>query len=763
MKRLIALFLCICLIMTGCHSKTDNNNKNLSPTNNPSVTGGEENQDEEKDNNTGIVSSLLKLNSEWSSATTVGLKQQTYTDAGYTAKAAPYTIAKDLSNIENIGQFSGFTREQKNMLVKNGFVVLPGQDTRVYYVYDENQYLGVPNFITSDSVLHMYHQFYDKSLAFIESDSMYRSLDQMTKDMLENSAALYKELKDEKLKALQEKNIVYFLVGRMLFLNSEAAGIDVGSDLLELAKEEYALIGKAEGYARSPLLDKDFDYSQFTVRGHYTRSDELGRYFKTMMWFGTFPLPLVDENKEVNYDNTLQALLISFTTFLDNGGTCDAKLWSDIYLPTGQYVGQSDDINVFTMNGLRLSVFGDSNDPNTFNDSNYHDKLIEGVKALPEPKIQADMVFSSTPTGKQFRFMGQRYVLDSYILQELTDSLKRPVASPLDVCGVLGNTLAEDMIFNGLQPQKAWPEYEMRYHKLKEEVGAYPAQLWGSNLYNGWLWALQEAMRDFESASGMPFFMTTDAWKYKSLDTALGSYTELKHDTVLYGKQAVAEAGDVYETADQQYVEPNIELYRKLYYLTDFTLQVLKDRGMSNDEILRAANEYKDLLSFLITCSEKELRNEPLTQDEIKELLYYGGTLESIAMSLLLGLSGDYDSKEISDILVTDIASCNGEYLSLGTGFFDQIYVVVPVDGKLYLSRGSVYSYYEFMSDKRLTDEQWWELQGITINHEEYGDYVGIITQNKNCPDQPSWVKNFKSPGNHVAIQPLEINWEEYE
>ncbi|HKL99888.1 MAG TPA: DUF3160 domain-containing protein, partial [Mobilitalea sp.] len=99
-------------------------------------------------------------------------------------------------------------------------------------------------------------------------------------------------------------------------------------------------------------------------------------------------------------------------------------------------------------------------------------------------------------------------------------------------------------------------------------------------------------------------------------------------------------------------------------------------------------------------------------------------------------------------------------YLSLGTGFFDDIYVVVPIDGKLFLSRGSVYSSYEFNSDKRLTDEEWWALNGITIIKEEYADYAEYAEPSENMPEQPFWVKTFKSDMNKVEIAEKEVDWD---
>jgi hypothetical protein len=214
----------------------------------------------------------------------------------------------------------------------------------------------------------------------IESKYLYNDLELMTKQMLDKSILLLQQLTDEDLKALQKKNIVYFLTARMLFLQSTEVGVTVDSELLNLAKQEYELAQAAGGMQLSPLFEVDLDYSQFTVRGHYTRSEELSKYFKTMMWFGTAPLAFVDKDKQILLDNVLQALLITYTTIADSEQTCDAKLWSEIYQPTSQYVGLSDDINVFSMNGLRSSVFGDNENPDIYNDENYRDKLEKAVK-----------------------------------------------------------------------------------------------------------------------------------------------------------------------------------------------------------------------------------------------------------------------------------------------------------------------------------------------------------------------------------------------
>ena len=762
MKRICAVILCICLILSGCQGNKEKDEVNKTVTNNT---------DYSKENNQGEVTpapmeedatqeGVLYLDSEWTSVDTAKPLKAAYTKPSFIAKVANYKIAKDLSNIENIEQFGGFTKDQIKKLVNNGFVVLPSQTTKMYYTYDSNEYTGVPNFITSDSVLHLYHQFYDKSLINVESSYLYDNLELMTKQMLNKSLLLLNTLEDEQMKELQKKNVIYYLTARMLMLKSTEVPVTVDEGLLATAKQEYELCNKAEGITSSPLLNKDIDYSQFTVRGHYTRTEELGRFFRTMMWFGTVPYAFYSNN-EYQYENVLQALLISYMTFAKSEQICDAELWTNIYLPTSQYVGLADDIDVFTMNKLRKEVYGEMEDPNLFNDEEYYSKLEAAVRELPEPQIGGKIILSSIDTQKQFRFMGQRYILDSDILQDLITPILRPIPSGLDVMGVLGSNLAEQLQFEVYKPQDKWEEYTGNYKEWKEKVAGFSPDYWSTNLYSGWLWTLQDALKDYDAGSGMPFFMTTQAWRNKALSTALGSYTELKHDTVLYGKQAMAEMGGPVDYADYHYVEPQVELYTKLLYLTEYTVSTLKERGMLNENLLNGANEYKELLQLLIDCSIKELRNDPLTEEENNRLLRYGGSMENISNAFLNGIiDDDYPNIEISDMLVSDVSSADGFYLSLGTGYYDHIYVVTPVNGKLYLCRGSIYSHYEFVSTDRLTDEEWWELNGIRIIHEEYADYPEITEPSDQLPSQPEWINTFKSGTNNVTIAPLEVDWE---
>ncbi|MBC8079521.1 MAG: DUF3160 domain-containing protein, partial [Gorillibacterium sp.] len=463
MKRWWTVLVGLCLLTSGCFSNSQKATEEVTK-----IAASMENTPMKSVKDQEGNASMLQMTKDLSALQTVGNRTTEFLLPDYEANVNPYKISRNLANVENINQFSGFTKEQLSMLTESGFVVLPARDTKMFYVYDNNEYSGIPNFISADSVLHVYHQFYDKSLLYVESSFLNKDLKLLTKQMLEHSIVLYNTLLDDDLKSLQEKNIIYFLVAQMLIEPTSTQHVKLDPKWTEIAQEEIKLIQQAEAMERSPLFLTDLDYSQFKVRGHYTRSEELGHFFKTMMWYGTASLPFSDDKGELLHDNAMQALLMTFTTFLESAGKSSAELWSNIYEPTGQYVGLSDDIQVFTMNTLRLSVFGEGNDPNILNDKEYDKKLLAAIKALPEPRIQGKLTTSTLPTDKQFRYMGQRYVLDSHIMQELMEPIKRPIPSGLDVMGVMGSNQAEDLLFHHYKPQDRWPLYEGKYKKLKE-------------------------------------------------------------------------------------------------------------------------------------------------------------------------------------------------------------------------------------------------------------------------------------------------------
>jgi hypothetical protein len=230
--------------------------------------------------------------------------------------------------------------------------------------------------------------------------------------------------------------------------------------------------------------------------------------------------------------------------------------------------------------------------------------------------------------------------------------------------------------------------------------------------------------------------MTNTAWLDKSLSTALGSWSELRHDTILYGKQSGAECGGGEEPPQVKgYVEPNVEVYQKLLWLTKYSTENLDKKQILPEDLKEKMVSFQELLTFLTNCSVKELRNEELTKEEYYQLLTYGGMLEYLTSSLAENGTRWFEITSETDKNMAVIADVHtlapnrfsdGGYMEVGVGTADEMYVVVPIGGKLYMTRGAVFSYYEFTSKKRLTDEEWQK-----------------SLKQKKQPERPVWTDTF--------------------
>lgn len=713
-------------------------------------------------------------------------------------QAEEVRLSQDLVELFNAGQFEGFTDNQKTAIYQDGFVVLKPsyKSLKMHHLYESSLYKQIPTFITVDSALHMYRLYFDNSLKMVESSVLYEKLENISKNMLIESIEAYK---DEKLSNMREelKSVAaYFLTADML-LDIETSSIDVPEEVISLAQEETNLIDAAEGYSKSPITKKDIDYSQFTVRGHYAGNEKLEKYFKAMMWYGLCGFPIFDETK-IDPELDMENLTIAMTI------TCLAlereeifKDFENIYSTTALYTGMSDDLGLFELRDMIVKVYGADPDLNKFRDSSYNDDLLKAALLLPQPQIKPKYTDSTAPAGRQFRFMGQRYSFDAESLQNLMEPIQRPVPSGLDVVASLGSERAEEILDKYYQPKIKWNKYEYNLNLLRQKQEGFTTDDWQKDLYKGWLWTIKSSAANYEKTDGMPKFMRSEKWTDKNIHTALGSYAELKHDTILYMKQAVAEMGGGPDLSiPYNYVEPNAEVYANLKWLTEYTKEHLRIRNMLNEQSANVLDSIIEMQEVLMNVSVKELTNQEITAEENDMLYTYGGRIDSMVqiMNYMMWEKNIDAGNDYTTALVADIATIApnslypaSNYLEVGNGLPLEIYVVCRTNGKTYLARGALFNYYEFLSHERLTDLKWHNMLGIrkvvmalnpatgqyeetdTYNNEgidlfQSSDYYEIIeVEEPDIPvvSKPEWTNSFVSTeSNNVSIKEnMELDW----
>ena len=634
----------------------------------------------------------------------------------------------NLDLISNLRQFPRFNAASRQMLEDNGFLVRPARHEQFFYIYDENDYRNIPSFITSDSVLQLYHIFFDFSLRHIEQEKLLPAATLLSSRMLERSLSTYNTTKEAKLKKAAEMLTVYFAVAKALFAGIPPA---VPQGLAARVQGELTLIKAHTGRSVSPCFGHKMDYSQFIPRGHYTRSNELKRYFLGMLWFGQsiFALQLDDHIRAVQ----LSTYYLLYSDINDpQWGKGKLKgLWETIYEPTTFYVGRVDDLSPEHVQQAMKEVYGEK----VFQVSQLADdaKLQKMRKRLIELNpLKIKTAYIDMP-NVGVRFMGQRYVPDSEIFQRLTKYDKRNFPKGLDLFAVFNIPEATELLDTHYKEPAQWSGYLPEREKLTKEFAARPSADWEQNLYWSWLDALRVLLKPAHPKA--PPFAHSKAWGYKQLHTALASWAELRHDTILYAKPSVGQAGDGEEPPKVRgYVEPVPDFFARLGRLLKQSEEGLRKRNLLTSRFENTAQRIGNLLAFLEQIARKELTGEKITDKEYEEIRFYGSVLEGLTSRMLGDEYSRWDvlvGPDRNVAVVADIATALSEALEEGVGTVDEIFVIIKVNGVLTLTRGGVFSYYEFtwpVSD-RLTDERW-----------------QLMLKENKAPARPDWINRFLVP-----------------
>lgn len=465
-------------------------------------------------------------------------------------------------------------------------------------------------------------------------------------------------------------------------------------------------------------------------------------YFRAMMWYGRIHF----KQEEEELDRS--ALLISKALMDDEEAY---SLWEAVYAVTAFFAGASDDLGVCEYKAVINQAYGEditvaalAGNQGAF--ENFHAM----TSRLTPPRINSVPIEDGEDNViPGFRFMGQRFTIDASIMQQLiyqnvgenSAGGTRMLPDVLDVPAALGSDVALRILEeNGAS---GYAGYSENMEKLRSGFAAENKTLWSASLYANWLNTLRPLLEP--KGEGYPTFMQSEEWLKKDLECFAGSFTELKHDTILYSKQVMPEMGGDYEEItpdDRGYVEPEPIVYERFVNLAALTADGLKGYGMLGAEDEENLRRLAQMAEILLEISEKELRDEVLEDDEYEFIKAYGGNLEHFWREAIKDVSSSeyVDSGECPAALVADIATDPyGSVLEAATGIPSTIYVLVKVDGKLKIASGSVYSFYQFpwpMED-RLTDKKWRQMMGWQMGDDGSYRYDKPVKQ-------PEWTESYR-------------------
>jgi len=624
-----------------------------------------------------------------------------------------------LKDVEGyVGDVSGAPQAY---LDAHGFVVMSEQSKEIdtfTQAYKEMNDKHVPVFVTSDSVLHTYHIFFDDTLRKIEEEQLYPAAVNLTKAMLEKSMEQYNASSGD-VKEAAKRNVAYFSVTlRLLDPNQKTPAFVEG-----MVSAEIALVEAHQGDADSNII-KGYkeDFSQYIPRGHYTRSAVLKQYFKAMMYYGrmNFVIDLVP--------TTQCAVLIAdgLRTAKHNGPAMGN--WYRIYNITERFVGKSEDLTPMVYQKETDSTWGSfPADYSVLNDSAKMGTFQGKIKAYPPPQI-------APFRGQGFRFMGQRFIPDSYMFQELVfnktldytgdrkgDNVPftyfadgnmpqgyRAMPRGLDMMNILGSQTAGEILEK--EGDTDYVNYDDQVTKLKTEFMNKSVDEWSQNMYWSWLYSLKSLTGNFQDTKN-PDFMRDAAWQKVKLNTDLASWAELRHDTILYAKQSetMKTTGTGHDIAppaptEKGYVEPVPELYSRLIDLTTATKKDLQDNGMLSTARGGELDYFVNVLTRFKDISNKELGGNALSDEDYAYLRGIGKVFEK--------LTGSAHSDGLQTTIIADVHTDGNskKVLEEGVGYVNFLVVKVKrTDGTTAYVTGPIFSYYEFKhpQNDRLTDEKW--------------------------------------------------------
>lgn len=613
-------------------------------------------------------------------------------------------------------------------------------------------------FITSDFVLHVYHKLIDEEFSYIEEANFFPVLNNLSKAMLTSVTTQYSQAQDQAQKDSYERLSAYFLVSSAILDNAKADYIkfkaqnyiddsktdtktavlaaadalakinNVSDNAKNIAKQEIGLIFDAKTITASPLMgalqpDMKEDYTQYGPRSHYTKNVILRDYFRAMMWYGRMNFLL--KSPELTRDAA------NITTLLTPELL---KQWESIYQPTTFFVGTADDLTVYDYNNAQKKVGSDVG------------KLQAELLTYKNPAIMSSVIVSSSVpntskedlqnTTKGFRFMGQRFTPDAFVFTTLTqgDEAADPktgqklpsMPTALMVSTLMGsqesalllNTWVKD---NAPNSDKVIAD---RMASLQTYFNQTTQPQWTQNIYWSWLYTIKSLFTNSD-LDGYPMFVKSKDWADKSLQAFLGSWTELKHDTLLYAKQSYAEMGaggpeeQPANPVPKGYVEPDVGLFDRLIALVNMSKDGLKSFGILPANFEQRNNTLADALKFYRQIAVAELQNQQISDEDFEKLRLSGGQLDQILQTpdSQVVLEKNSRSAIIADVHTdicakdknTQVCTGNSQILYEADGIPNYIFVAVKDVNGTRLTKGLVYSYYEFAGPvgKRLTDETW--------------------------------------------------------
>lgn len=553
------------------------------------------------------------------------------------------------------------------LLAQNRFVVTDRlQWNRFVEAYAWIYKHDLPVVVTSDSILHAFHQSYANLLQTLEVNLLQPQLVQFLRMMAAEIASTGATISEPELAALYQDVHDYLVVGLVLATGS---ALEVDGERYRSAEHDALPVDRL-----APTLNLDWlratygprvthlvqlawnadsvtslaseeqpalfnstaptDFTRFQPRAHYTKSLLLSNYFRAMAWLGQVDLRIVTFDPLTGEAMLNQEALTAASILHAARNRADQRAaWEEIDKLFNFLIGPADNMTFTDLDQLIADMRWQ--EPRDILQTNPEQLLAQllnhdyGRQRITGQLISRHIANASEePIERPVSFLlfGQRFVLDSWILGNLVYDMlvvdgkpvERALPTGFDLMVALGNDHAQAHLTDEL----ATYGYESTLASLRQQVDALDATFWQAPLYNQWL-QLIRSLNAPTTAANFPAAMRTAAWADKSLQTQLAAWAQLRHDHLLYAKQSHTTVQILCEFPGV-YVEPYPALYQALaaYALRGKQLlQTIDASAVESAQVdLATLEQYfvnvAESATALATISEKELAGVPLTATE---------------------------------------------------------------------------------------------------------------------------------------------------
>lgn len=650
-------------------------------------------------------------------------------------------------------------------LATNGFAVSDRWTwKRFLEAYAWIYWKDLPVLVTTDSLLHTIHQSYDDMLMELEASILIPMLRTILEQSASALASEQQQNQDPALAPLYEDLKTYLSTAQTL-LDGGSGGYYVDAAIAANTLMDVNLFGGLH-----PI-----DFTLFKPRGHYTLDAIFENYFRSMTWLAQVDFRLLEFDEQTNEPilNSAQvAAAMLLRNALDKSG--QRPRWSQFNAVIEALVGRSDNMTIFDFDRFVTDAsLTDAKGALTADSARLLDLLMHndyGQQRITGQIIYRHVGNSSDqpiPRPVSFMLMGQRFVIDSYITGNVVydrvmkdgQPVPRAMPSPLDVMVALGNKRAKTHLASELA---AYP-YEESLDALRQQVEGAAPDFWQSSTYNRWLGMIR-SLNTTTTAQNYPQSMRTAAWADKMLQTQLASWTQLRHDNILYAKQSFT---TVMVTCEYPagYVEPYPEFYAAMHDYARASHNALSAVQQSvalpglNERVLPYFQRVMDVAQMLQGMAEKELRLEEFSAEEelfLRSIMVAkdvdvvgcgGPTFEDVWDGWYRGL---FYAKDDNPALIADIHTnptndpssplYPPRVLHVATGPIVPVFFIVDTDEGTALYVGPAFSYYEITTQgdqsvpaPRLNDEEW----------------RAQLDQGVSFPAPPDWTASFRLPTAH--------------